>query len=295
MDSANNLDRKAFLALIAGAVAIGTAPIWMRYSTVTPASAAFWRMALALPVALLWGLATGGVAAVRQAVLDVVRYFGPLLLVGLWLAIDLGFWHWSVQKTTVANATLLANLAVVFTSLGGFLFFGERFGRRFMGGLALCLAGMGMLVGQNAELNPAYITGDMLGIAAAVGYAGYILSTSRIRSRISTLAVMIGTSVTTCLFLLPLAMMEDGATWPTSFDAWWPLVGLAVVTHVLGQGLIVYGLAHVRAAVGAATLLIQPVVAALLAFILFGEALGSLQGLGALAIFAGIYLARTSR
>jgi drug/metabolite transporter (DMT)-like permease len=55
--------------------------------------------------------------------------------------------------------------------------------------------------------------------------------------------------------------------------------------------MIAYALAHLSAAFSSVSLLLQPAVAAVLAWVILGEALGSYQGLGALMILVGIYFA----
>jgi drug/metabolite transporter (DMT)-like permease len=70
------------------------------------------------------------------------------------------------------------------------------------------------------------------------------------------------------------------------------LVGLALISHAAGQGLIAYALAHLPAAFSSVSLLFQPVMAALFAWLLLGEGMVPLQLLGGLIVLAGIYLAR---
>lgn len=72
----------------------------------------------------------------------------------------------------------------------------------------------------------------------------------------------------------------------------WKLVGLAWISHAAGQGLIAYALAHLPAAFSSVSLLFQPVMAALFAWILLSESLSPLQIAGAAVVLAGIYLAR---
>jgi drug/metabolite transporter (DMT)-like permease len=70
------------------------------------------------------------------------------------------------------------------------------------------------------------------------------------------------------------------------------LVGLALVTQILGQGLIAYAFAHLPASLSSVSLLIQPVMAALFAWLIFSEAIGFWQYLGGAIVLAGIWLAR---
>ena len=70
------------------------------------------------------------------------------------------------------------------------------------------------------------------------------------------------------------------------------LVGLALVTQILGQGLIAYAFAHLPASISSVSLLIQPVMAALYAWILFREAVGPAQWIGGAIVLAGIWVAK---
>jgi drug/metabolite transporter (DMT)-like permease len=291
MTEGNTGFARGFAAVVAGAVTIGTAAIFMRLSEVTPTAAAFWRMTLALPLLYLWMRLDPETKEQRTAG-QVRNWVGPSVVVGLWFSADLFMWHWSVDKTTVANATLLANMATVLTAVAGFLFFGQRLQNRFIAGLAFAVIGAFVLVGQNASLNPEYLVGDALGLGTAVAYAGYIIYGAKARATLTTPVVMFGSALVTSAALLPIALMEEGAFFPPGIEGWLPLLGLGWFAHVFGQSLIIYGLAHIPATLGSVTLLIQPVVSAVLAWWIFGERLGPAHLLGAGFIFAGIWLAR---
>ena len=89
-----------------------------------------------------------------------------------------------------------------------------------------------------------------------------------------------------------MALLSGESLIATTAYGWAVLLGLALISHAGGQSLIAYALAHLPAALSSVSLLLQPAVAALLAWIILGEALGPWQALGALIILVGIYLAR---
>ena len=116
----------AFLALVAGAIAMGISPVFVRFAEVGPFTSAFWRVALALPALVDVGGArapAGDAAAARPR-----RARISVFLAGLLFAGDLTFWHLAIMNTSVANATFLATLAPVWVVLGSGLFLGERVG-----------------------------------------------------------------------------------------------------------------------------------------------------------------------
>jgi drug/metabolite transporter (DMT)-like permease len=274
------------LALLCGATCIALSPIWVRVADVGPTASAFWRVALAVP--LLWGIAA---AAPRSPAPG--RGDGPLLLAaGLAFAGDLAFWHWSIQLTSVANSTLLANLASIFVTLAAWLLWRQRPRALFLVGLGCALAGVGMLVRSSLDFSPRALLGDGLGVVTAMFYAWYLLTVKGLRDRgAATLRLMAVTTTLTALFLLPVALASGDALLPASATGWLILLGLAWVSHAAGQGLIAYALAHLPAAFSAVGLLFQPVMAAVFAWLLLGEPLVAPQMAGGAVVLLGIYLA----
>ncbi|MHC4934323.1 MAG: DMT family transporter [Planctomycetota bacterium] len=277
---------RAFAALVFGALSIAFAPILVRLSELEPTVTAFYRLALAAP--LLW---LAGARARNEPPAPPKLWW--LLLPGLFFAGDLGVWHWSIRFTSVANATLLANFAPVFVTLGGWIVFRRRFGRLFLLGMAIALAGACALMGDSLTLSGDHLLGDALGLLTAVFYGAYILSVGRLREMgIGTVTILAWSTTTAALLLLPVSALARESFVPLTWMGWAVLLGLALVSHIGGQGLIAFALAHLPAAFTSVTLLAQPVLAALLAWLLFEEHLSTLQVLGALVILAGILLAR---
>lgn len=282
--------RIAFLVLMFGATAIAFAPIFVRLSEVGPTATAFWRVALAGPLLWLW-LASSTRSAGRRRRPQSIRDVAKLSLAGFFFAGDLIFWHWSMQFTSVANSTLLANFAPIFVTLGAWLIFKERFTRLFLLGGALSLAGAILLMADSLTLGPDNLFGDALGLVTAVFYGSYILVIGWLRGTFATSTIMAYSTLATAVIVLPVALLSGEAFWPGSVTAWLVLIGLACVSHVGGQGMIAYALAHLPAAFSSVSLLVQPVLAALFAWLLLAEPLGSLQALGGAIVLTGIALA----
>ena len=278
----------AAAALLLGATCIALSPIFVRLSEAGPTATAFWRVAIAVPA--LWLLFWTKPAARSR------RYSSkwPLLLAaGFAFAGDLGFWHTSIKLTSVANSTLLANLASIFVTLAAWIFLRERPTGVFLAGLAAALVGVTLLLHTSLEFSSTGLAGDALGVVTAMFYAGYILAVKGLRDRgETTLYLMAVTTTITAIFLFPVALASGEQMLPVSAFGWWMLIGLALVSHAAGQGLIAYALAGLPAAFSSVSLLFQPVMAALFAWLLLSEALVPLQMLGGVIVLVGIYLAR---
>ena len=292
MTTNKNFPALAFAALLLGGISIGFAGIFMRLSDVNPLASAFWRMALAAPFLWAWAFT---VRAQDEAAHKRTDFTRALVLAGIYFAGDMGIWHLSLHYTTVANATLLSNFAPIFIALWMWLAHRVRFARIFIVGMVVALAGAVMLVGPNAsgaDHGGNKLLGDGLGLASAVFYAAYQLVVKDARSQYSTARLMAWSTTVTGLALLPFALTAPGAFWPAQAAGWLPLLALALVAQIGGQTVIAYANAHLPASLSSVRLLIQPLTAAIAAWLIFQEAIGPMQMAGGALLLWGIYLSK---
>ncbi|MBY5359328.1 DMT family transporter [Rhizobium leguminosarum] len=288
LSEASPSNRFALASLLLGGAAIGGSPIFVRLSEVGPMATAFWRVALALIPIVIVSLMKKDAGPKPQSLSD----YGMLVLPGVMLALDLGAWHLSLTMTSVANATLLANLAPVFVTLIAFLFFSARISRIFLFGLVLALSGVVILKGGPAPIGNGDLRGDGIAMIAAFFYACYILAIGKLRSRFDTIRIMLWSTASAAAFIFPVGFFYEGHMLPATVYGWSIVFGLAFVSHAGGQVAITYALAYLPPAFSSLTLLLQPVVAAILAWALLNEAIGTMQALGGAVVLAGIMVAR---
>lgn len=274
----------AVAALLAGAVAIAVSPLFVKVSEAGPVATGFWRVALALP--FLWAWSMIGQPERHAANFAADRRL--MIAAGLFFAGDLAVWHWSIVLTSVANATLLANLAPIFVAFAIWMLYGKRPTPLFLAGLAAALAGVALLLGGDFRLGAKAMLGDLLGVVTAMFYAAYQLAVTRLRSRAATASIMAWTGLVTACALLPVALASGEQILPATGMGWLKLVGLALISQVAGQSLIAYAMAHLPATFSSVGLLLQPVMAAVFAWLLLGEALGGIAIAGGIVVLIGI-------
>lgn len=272
-------------ALILGAVAIGFAPIFVRLSEVGPVATGFHRLLWSLPVFAL--LAWRG-----RSCRPPWRHGRIMVVAGLFFAGDMIVWHLGIMLTSVANASLFTNMAPLFVALALWLIWGKRPSIALAVALMVTLFGAAILVGAAPILEPDRLAGDGLSLLSGLFYGGYILAVGRARAGLPTSVLMVVSGAVAAGVIAAAAWALGERIWPTTVSGWAVVLGLALVSQCAGQGLIAWGLAHVAPVVGALVLLLQPVVAVTVAWVLFGEALGWAQWGGAAIVLAGIHLAR---
>lgn len=273
-------------ALLLGAVAIATSALFVKVSETGPVATAFWRVFLALPFLWAWSM-------LEQRERHRTCFASDrrlLIAAGLFFAGDLAVWHWSIVLTSVANSTLLANLAPIFVTLSAWLLFRQQLSAKFLVGLATALAGMVVLIGGDFKLSGKELIGDALGVVTAIFYAGYQLTVTRLRASVATSTIMAWSGLFTVIVLLPVALASGEQMLPATGTGWVKLAGLALIAQVAGQSLIAYAMAHLPATFSSVGLLLQPVMAAVFAWILLGEAVSALQLLGGVTVLVGILI-----
>ena len=271
-------------ALLLGAVAIATSALFVKVSEAGPVATAFWRVFLALPILWAWSM----LEQRERHSLSFATDKRLLIAAGLLFAGDLAVWHWSIVLTSVANSTLLANLAPIFVTLAAWLLFRQQLSAKFLLGLATAITGMVVLIGGDFRLSGTELAGDALGVVTAMFYAGYQLTVTRLRARVATSSIMAWSGLFTVIVLLPIALASGEQMLPVSGVGWVKLIGLALISQVAGQSLIAYAMAHLPATFSSVGLLLQPVMAAVFAWILLGEAVGTLQFIGGITVLIGI-------
>lgn len=279
-------DRRPLAALLIGACLIALAPIFVRLSETGPTATGFWRLALAAPVLLAWNTLRIDGQRTPLTRPDWILF----IVAGAMFAGDLAAWHTSIEMTSVANATLLANAAPIFVTAGAWLWFREKPSAGFVAGLMLAIVGGALLA--RASGSSGRLVGDGLGLLTAVFYAGYMLTVKVMRARLSTATIMAWSSLFGALALLPLAIGFGDKLLPTTVHGWIVLLGLAMFSQVCGQGLIAWAIGHLTARFTALGLLTQTAAAAALAWALFGETFTILQSIGIILVAIGLIVAR---
>jgi drug/metabolite transporter (DMT)-like permease len=284
----------ALLALLAGALAIGSSGLFVRWSETGPLATAFWRGSLALPPLALWALLERR-AAVRAAapgrpatLLDPVFFWA-----GAFFAADIGLWHLSLVRNSVGISTLEANTVPIVVSILAWVVFGERPRLGFLLATLLAFAGMLLILSPKIAAGSHALGGDALALGAAWFYAAYLLAVAQLRARHGTAVVMFVSTLIFSALLLPFALTERFL--PLTTHGWLVVLGCALSAQALGQSLIAYGLAHLPATLGAVALYLQVVASAFYAWLLLDERLSPLQLAGGVVVLVGIALARAAR
>ncbi|MCW3834776.1 DMT family transporter [Sphingomonas canadensis] len=272
-------------ALLAGNIALAFGPWFVRGADVGPVAAGFWRVAIAAP--LLIGLCYA--AAGPRPFAGARGHWWALGLAGFAFAGDLASWHLGLMKTTLANSTLFGNSATLMFPIYGFL--AARAWPTRQQGLAFALAAAGavLLLGRSYSMSPEHLAGDLLCLLAGALYTVYFVLMLRARRDLTPFPALALSTIATVPPMLIFALALGETVWPHN---WGILIGLALASQVLGQSLVLFALRHIAPLVVGIALLVQPIVAGAVGWIVYGERLGLPDLVGAMLIAAALVLVR---
>ena len=218
-----------------------------------------------------------------------------LIAAGIIAGLDMSLWALSLTQTSVANAAVLGNLAPVFTTLGTWLIWKQGFDNRFLMGLALALGGAFTLGIEDFQLVPAHLQGDAIALVSAVFFSAYLLTVEQLRVRLSATTVLLGCSAVASIVSTAIALGFEEHFFPTSWQGWLAIMGLALISQTVGQSLVAYSLNQLSSGLVAIAFLLEPVIAAGIAWVLFAETLSILNAVGFSLVIFGIYVAISSQ
>ena len=281
-------DTKGFVlgvvAMLLAALAMSISPSLVRLADVGPFASAFWRVFLALPI--LWVWMRYAEAAEPNAAR--ASFTLPTILAGIAFTGDLFFWHLSIMRTTIANATFFATMAPLWVVIFGWLLLRQRVSRATLLGLLVCLAGGTALVVQSLAFNPDRAVGDALAIITGAFFGLYFLAVGAARPKTNAARVTFELSILTSALLFLVAFFFEPRILPQSISGWCVLLALGLISHAGGQGLLSVALGRLPTVFSSLVIFLESIAAALFAWFLFGENVTLLQALGGIVIVATV-------
>jgi len=216
---------------------------------------------------------------------NVALAFGPWFV----RLADVGPVAAGILQTTLANATLFGNSATLMYPIYGFVV-ARMWPTRTQGiALALAAAGAGLLLGRSYQLSPDHLVGDLLCLLAGTLYTVYFVLMGKAREAMAPLPALALSTLASLLPLLLAALLFGEKFWP---EHWGVLIGLALASQVVGQGLMIYAIGLLPPLVVGIALLTQPIVAGAVGWIVYGERLGLADFIGAVLVAIALVLVR---
>ena len=278
-------EKRPMAMIVLGVIGISLSSIFVKFSTAPAAVTAAWRLlwTVALMTPVVWGR-----GAVRRELLGVKWPLALLsALSGLFLAIHFVLWFESLNRSSVASSTSIVCTEVIWVCLGWWLFMGGWIPGKALAAIGVTVVGSVVIAFADSG-SRGHLSGDILALLAAVAVAGYTLIGRAVRSDTST-TVYTYLVYTVCALVLVLTCVFQGqALLGHGSSPIWVGLALAVFSTILGHSIFSWCLKYFSPAFVSASKLCEPVGAAALAAVIFGQIPSAMQLLGGALILGGL-------
>lgn len=278
------------VSLAVAVVAISFAAIFIRLAQaegMPSLTIAVWRLTLAAAVMLpyAWHTRRDEIRGLTK------RELGLLAGAGVFLGLHFVTWITSLSHTTVASSVVLVTTGPVFVALGSWLLLGERPGLRTALGIGMALLGSVAISWADLGRGGSQWLGNLLALTGAVMVAGYLMIGRRARASRSLVAYSGLVYAMAAVTLLLLSALTGQALLGFSPKAYLWVLGMALVSQLVGHSVLNWALRHISATYVAMVTMAEPIGSGILALLLFREAVPLSTLLGGALILAGIYVA----
>lgn len=213
-----------------------------------------------------------------------VKISSALLFSGVFLALGVLFYILVIKTTTLANAVFLLYLAPLLASVFGHFLLKEKINA--LNALLVVLAFLGSLclLEFNISLNKIDASGQLFGFAAAFCYAFFIIANRKIASETSGFSRAFYQMLFAGLTLLPFVIgnIDSAALY---HDGIW-LLGIGFFHGFIALTLMIVSLRYLHIHEYATVSYLEPIIAAIIGYVIYNEALSWLQFSGGILIIA---------
>ena len=273
----------ALSAVAVGVLAVSAAAVFIRLADAPALAVAFWRNGLGVLVLL-------PIALYRREAFPQGRALLVGVASGVALGAHFGFWISSLDYTSVAASVVLVCTQPVFVAILAYLVFGERTSSLSFFGILVALAGT-VVIASDGSVGSATFFGNTLAVIGAITVAVYVLIGRSLRTTgVGVLPYSIVVYASASATLVPATLYAGVPLWGYSGETWFWLFTVTLGPQILGHTVLNWALRYVEASIISGTILAEPVVSALLAWLVLSERPGLATVLGGTVVIAGLFL-----
>lgn len=273
----------AYVLLAVGVVSVGAAAVLVRLADTPALALSFWRT-------LIGGAVLASVVGATGRRLPQGPHRRRALIAGALLGLHFWLWLRSLELTSVMASVVLVCMQPVFVAVLGALVLHERTPRTAMLGILVALAGtVAIALDAGAASGAQPLVGDALALAGAAAIAGYVLVGRRSAGEVDVLGYSAMVSLAAAA-MLGAPLLLSGTWVPPSPASWGWTLALALGPQVVGHTALNAALARLPAAVVSGSILGEPLIATLLAWMVLDEQPGVLTVVGSVFVLGGLTL-----
>ncbi|WP_282022795.1 DMT family transporter [Priestia flexa] len=277
-----------YIILFFGVFALSTSAIFVKVADAPAAITAFYRLLFTTVMLLPFLLVNQNNR--KELRLLSKKQWGLGLLSGIFLAAHYVLWFESLNYTSVASSTVIVTLQPLFSVIGGYFLFKERFSKGAIIGCLVAISGSIVIGWQDFQISGQALFGDILAFIAAGIITAYFFIGQHVRKSLSLIPYSVISYGSSTVLLGVFVFTQQTPFFNYSVQTWWSFIGLAFVATILGQTIFNWLLKWLSTSIISMSILGETIGTCILAYFVLGEVISLQQGMGIALILIGLAL-----
>ena len=272
------------MLLLLAMFSVSTSPIIARYLETVPAVAiSFWRMGFG--AFILWLI-----SIFKKQVVLKGENFKRTIIAGFFLGIHFALFFGSLKLTTIANATFLGTLAPIITFILEKYILKRKQPTILVWGLILAVIGTIIIVSNKFDFSSDYTIGNLLAISCSIFLGFAFIISENVRKKVGTVSYSCTLFTVAAITLFIIALITKVNLFGYTSYQYFGLLLLGIIPTLLGHGSMYYAIRYVSPTIVASIPMGEPIIASILAWILFQEKVGVVIIFGGSITLLGLIL-----
>jgi len=272
------------LLLVAATFAISTSPILARILSDVPAvGISFWRMAIGAIILWLY-------SKIKPTASLSTKNRNYTILGGIFLGIHFQFFFESIKLTTIANATFLGTLAPLFTLFLEKFWLKRRIQKNMIFALAIIFTGSIIIVSDQFDSSSNYSLGNLYALICSFWIALAFMISENVRKEAGTVAFSRLLFAAAAITLMIISLYTGESLIGYSRMDYFGLFLLGLIPTVFGHSTFYFALRYIQPTIVASFPLGEPIIASVIAYFLFSEAVGMAIVFGGALTITGLFI-----
>jgi len=270
--------------LVAATFAISTSPILARILSDVPAvGISFWRMAIGAIILWLY-------SKIKPTASLSTKNRNYTILGGIFLGIHFQFFFESIKLTTIANATFLGTLAPLFTLFLEKFWLKRRIQKNMIFALAIIFTGSIIIVSDQFDSSSNYSLGNLYALICSFWIALAFMISENVRKEAGTVAFSRLLFAAAAITLMIISLYTGESLIGYSRMDYFGLFLLGLIPTVFGHSTFYFALRYIQPTIVASFPLGEPIIASVIAYFLFSEAVGMAIVFGGALTITGLFI-----
>lgn len=272
--------------LLIGVMALSASAIFVKLANAPSSIMAFYRIFISFWFIFI---ITMSKKTTREEIFSLTKKEIILgLISGISLALHYFLWFHSLNLTSVASATVIVTLQPLFAFVAGYFFFKERYTKLAVSGFIIAVIGSIIIGWGDFQLSGKALIGDLLSFISAGFISNYFIIGQYTRRRLSAFSWISLTYFFAFVFLGILSYIMHIPFTGYSTKTWFNILGLTLISTMLGQMVFTWLLKYFSATVISMTILGEAVGTCILGYFILHETVSLQQFVGIMVILLGI-------